>query len=119
MAGVKPSHPRLLILNDPLQRINGVLLFPDLLLQPVETFQDQPHVDTHLIDVLPVTVDSTSNMVYLPLVVLKSLLFLDDVSPEICFQAIALQQGQFVAQQHEKTVLTLVSNWRCFPNILI
>jgi len=90
MARANSGHPRLLVLDDPLQRFDSVLLLPDLLLEMIETLQDQSHINTHLVDILAMTVDPISNMVHLPLVVLKRLLLLDNVSPEIRFQSIVL-----------------------------
>ena len=79
MTRANPCHPRLLVLNDPLQRLDGVLLFPDLLLKMIQMFQDQLHVDAHLVDVLSVTIYPTGNMVNLLLVVLERLLLGNDV----------------------------------------
>jgi len=90
MARANPGHPRLLVLNDPFQGLDGVLLFPDLLLKTIETFQDQTHVDAHLIDILSMTVHSTSDMVNLFLVVLEGLLLGNNIGPEVSLQTITL-----------------------------
>jgi len=90
MARANSGHPSLLVLDDPLQCFNGVLLFPDLLLKTIETLQDQSHVDAHLVDILAVTIDPTSNMVDLPLVIFERLLLLNDVGSEVRLQSIAL-----------------------------
>jgi hypothetical protein len=86
----QPRHPSLLILDNPLQRLDGILLFPDLLLQTIKTLEDQPHVDAHLVDVLAMTVHSTRHMVDLFLVVLERLLLGNDIGAEVRLQSIAL-----------------------------
>jgi len=91
MTRADSHHPSLLVLNDPLQRVNGVLLFPNLLLEQVKTFQDQPHVDTDLVDVLVVTIDTPRGMLNLPLVIVEGFLFRNDIGPEISLQPIALK----------------------------
>jgi len=91
MTRVNSSHPRLLVLNDPFQRINGVLLFPDLLLEPVKTLQDHLHVNTDLVDVLAVMIDTPRGVLDLPFLIVKSLLLGNDISPEIRLQPIALK----------------------------
>jgi len=73
----------LLIIDDPLQHFNRVLLLPDLLLESIETLQDKPHVDAHLVNLLSMAIHPTSDMVHLLLVVLKGLLLGDNVSPEV------------------------------------
>jgi len=89
-ARTQPRHPSLLVLDDPLQCLDGILLLPDLLLQTIETLQDQSHVDTHLVDVLTVTVYPTRDMVDLLLVILESLLLGNDVGTKFGLQPIAL-----------------------------
>jgi len=98
MTRANPSHPRLLVVDDPLQRVNGVLLLPDLLLEAIKTFWDQPHVNAHLVDLLSVMVHPTSNMVDLLLVVLEGFLLGNNVGSEVSLQSIALQNSQFMAQ---------------------
>ena len=90
MAQANPGHPYLLILDDPLQRLDGVLLLPYLLLKTVKTLQDQSHVDAHLVDVLTMTVYPTRNMVDLLLVILERLLFGNNVGTKLSLQPIAL-----------------------------
>ena len=80
----------LLVLDDPLQRLDGVLLLPDLLLQTIETFQNQSHVDAHLVDVLTVTVYPTRDMIDLLLVILECLLLGNDIGTKLSLQPIAL-----------------------------
>jgi len=91
MARADSSHPRLLVLDDPLQRVNGVLLLPDLLLESVKTFEDHPHVDTDLVDILAVTIDMPGGVLNLLFVIIKGLLLCNDVGPEVCLQPIALK----------------------------
>jgi len=86
----QPRHPSLLVFDDPLQRFDGVLLFPDLLLKMIEMFQDQSHVDAHLVDILTMTVYPTRNMVNLLLVILEGVLLGNDVGSELSLQSIAL-----------------------------
>jgi len=90
MARSNPSHPRLLVFNDSLQRVYGVLLLPDLLLEAIKTFKDQSHVNAHFVDLLPMTIHSTRNVINLLLVVLEGLLLGNDVGPEVRFQSITL-----------------------------
>jgi len=79
-----------LIFYDSLQRFDGVLLLPDLLLKTVETFQNQSHVDAHFVDVLTMTVYPTRNMVNLLLVILEGILLGNDVGMKLSLQSIAL-----------------------------
>jgi len=89
-ARAQPRHPSLLVLDDPFQGLDGVLLFPDLLLKTVKTLQDQSHVDAHLVDVLTMTVYPTRNMVDLLLVILERLLLGNNVGTKLSLQPIAL-----------------------------
>jgi len=97
VARANPGHPRLLIFDNPFQGINGVLLFPDLLLETVETLQDQSHVDAHLVDLLSMTVHPTGDVVNFLLVVPEGLFLGKDIGLELRFQSIALLHRQFVA----------------------
>ena len=92
MTRTNSSHPCLLIFDDPFQCIDGVLLFPDLLLKPVKTLQHQLHVDTDLVDVLAMTIDMPRGVLNLPLVIVKSLLLRNDIGPEVCLQSITLEE---------------------------
>jgi len=56
----------------------------------VETFQNQPHVDAHLVDILTVTVYPTRNMVDLLFVILEGVLLGNNVGSELSLQPIAL-----------------------------
>ena len=93
MARVDPSHPRLLVLDDPFQRVNGLLLVEDLLLELIQTLQDHPHVDADLINILAMTIDTPSGVFDLPLVIRESLVLGNDIGPELRFQSIALTLG--------------------------
>jgi len=121
MTNARPGYPILLVLYDPLQCGDSVLLFEDLLLELVQMFQDQPHINNHLVDVLSMTIDSSSDKfkVNLSLVISEHLLLLNDVSPDICFQSIALKEQSVHGSKHGKVALALTSNWRCLLNILI
>jgi len=91
MARANSSHPCLLIFDNPFQHIDGVLLFPDLLFEPVKTFQHQPHVDTDLIDILVMMIDTPCGVLNLSLVIVKHFLLHNDISPEVRLQPIALK----------------------------
>jgi len=91
MTRTDSCHPSLLVLNDPFQRIDSVLLLPDFLLKPVKMFQDQPHINTDLVDVFTVTIDAPRGVLDLPFVIVESLLLHNDVGPEISLQSIALK----------------------------
>jgi len=91
MTRVNPSHPCLLIFNDPLRCVNGILLFPDLLLEPVKMFQYQSHINTDLVDILAMTIDTPRGVFNLSFVIVKSLLLHNDIGPEVCLQPIALK----------------------------
>jgi len=86
----QPGYPILLILHNPLQRINSLLLAQDLLLKLIQTLQDHPHVNTDLIDVLSMMVNTPSGVFDLSFVICKRLLFGNDIGPELRFQLIAL-----------------------------
>jgi len=90
VARANPGHPSLLILDDPLQCFNGILLLPDLLLETIEMFEDQSHVNAHLVDLLSMTIHPAGNMIDLLLVILEGLLLGNDVSPEVRLQSVAL-----------------------------
>jgi len=79
-----------LILDDPLQRVNHLLLAQDLLLELIQTLQDHPHVDADLIDVLSMTINTPHGVFNLSLMIFKRLLFGNDIGPELCLQPITL-----------------------------
>jgi len=91
VARTDPGYPRLLVLNDPLQRVYSLLLFQGLLLKLVQALQDQSHVNAHLVDVNSMTVNPLGNMIDLLLVVLEDLLFGNYVGSEIRLQSITLK----------------------------
>ena len=92
MTRTNPGHPRLLVLDDPFQSINGLLLIENLLLEFVKTLQDHPHVDTDLVDILAMAIDAPRGVFDLPLVILEGLFFCNDIGSKIRFQLITLKR---------------------------
>jgi len=90
VAQADPSHPCLLILNDPLQHVDSLLLAQDLLLELIQTSQDHPHVDANLINVLPMTINTPRGVFDLLLVIIKRFLFGNNVGPKLRLQSIVL-----------------------------
>ena len=88
MARANPGHPRLLVLDDPSNDSMVSFCSQTFFSRWLRRFK----TNTHLVDVLTMMVDPTSDMVDLPLVILECLLLLDDVDPEIRFQLIALKE---------------------------
>jgi len=86
----QPGYPILLILHNPLQRVNSLLLAQDLLLELIQTLQDHPHVDTDLIDVFTMMINAPSGVFDLSLVISKRLLFSNNIGPELRLQSITL-----------------------------
>jgi len=91
MTRVQPCHPHLLILDDPLQCGDGVLLLPDLALEFLQMVEDETHIDTHFVDILAVTIDMSRDVFDFLFVIIEGLLLGNDIGPEVRFQSITLK----------------------------
>ena len=91
MARTDPGYPHLLVLDDPLQRVNSLLLLQSPLLKLVQPLQNHSHVNTHFVDIGLMMVNPLGHMVDLLLVVLERLLLSNDIGSEVRLQSIALK----------------------------